>query len=153
VLFTKKSEYALMAISIIAKNNKPKNAQDISSALNIQKPFLSKVLQSLVLSNILMSKKGVNGGFLLAKNPKNITMLDVVNCVEDNNISVFACSSSMNSCIRDIGPNCTIWKSLNLLQKHIEVFLSSLSLYEILDDEHYDKNIAFLKNKINLLKQ
>ncbi len=148
MLFTKKSEYALMAISTIAKNKELKNSHDISQELQIQKPFLSKILQSLVLGKILISKKGVKGGFLLARDVKEITMLDIVNCVEDADVCVFSCSSSIDDCVRGIGSTCTIWKSLNLLQKHIEAFLNSISLFDILDT-NYEIAISTLKKQID----
>ena len=148
MLFTKKSEYALIAIGIIAKSKKLKTSQDISQELQIQKPFLSKILQSLVLGKILISKKGVNGGFLLARDVKDITMLDIVNCVEDANVSVFTCSSSIDDCPRSVGRTCTIWKSLNLLQKHIEAFLNSISILDILNTD-YKIAINTLKQQLN----
>jgi len=52
MLLTKKSEYALLSLVVIAKNNSPINTDDLSAQLNISKSFLAKILQNLARHNI-----------------------------------------------------------------------------------------------------
>src|SRR5262249_3555651 len=44
--------------------------------------YLSKVLQSMVRGGIATSQRGLHGGFLLARKPEAITILEVVNAVD-----------------------------------------------------------------------
>lgn len=58
----------------------------ISSDLGLPAPFLAKILQLLAKRKILSSVKGPNGGFSLQKDPKKITLLDLVNSIDGEEI-------------------------------------------------------------------
>jgi len=78
--------------------------KDISKALNIPTPFLSKIMQVLAKNKILRSVKGPNGGFSLALPPKQIKLMDIVNIIDGSDffnsclIGVAACSSEDEHC-------------------------------------------------------
>jgi Rrf2 family protein len=76
--------YALLAVGYIAKNQGKKTvlSQDISKEYDIPLEYLLKILQQLVRANVLNSKRGPRGGFSLAKPPKRITMLEMVEAVD-----------------------------------------------------------------------
>ncbi len=76
--------YALASAGYIAKNYKdsPVRAASISKEYSISIVYLQKVLQQLVRANILISKKGPRGGFTLARDPKDITMLQIIEAVD-----------------------------------------------------------------------
>jgi Rrf2 family protein len=44
--------------------------------------FLSKILQSLARAGMIASYRGVTGGFVLAKSPEELTMLDIVEAID-----------------------------------------------------------------------
>lgn len=54
----------------------------ISHDLELPPPFLAKILMLLAKHKILTSSKGPHGGFALLKNPKDITLLDIVNTID-----------------------------------------------------------------------
>ncbi len=54
----------------------------ISELLSIPKPTLVKMLYSLSVEGIIETKEGKHGGIRLAKDPKQITVLDVYNAIE-----------------------------------------------------------------------
>ena len=76
--------YALLAVGYIAKNQGKKTvlSQDISKEYDIPLEYLLKILQQLVRANVLNSKRGPRGGFSLAKPPKQITMLEMIEAVD-----------------------------------------------------------------------
>ena len=55
----------------------------ISEMLNIPKPTLVKILQSLTNKGIVETKEGKAGGIRLAKKPSKIKILDVFNAIEE----------------------------------------------------------------------
>jgi Rrf2 family protein len=81
--------YALLAVSYIAQHKSEKIilSQDISKQYDIPLEYLLKILQQLVRANVLHSKRGPRGGFSLAKSPKRITMLDIIEAVEGPMVS------------------------------------------------------------------
>ncbi len=81
---SKSTGYALLAASYIARQ-KDKGvvlSQDIAKEYHIPLEYLLKILQQMVRADILHSKRGPGGGFSLAKHPKKITMLDIIEAVE-----------------------------------------------------------------------
>jgi Rrf2 family protein len=100
----------------------------------ISKSFLAKILQSLAKADILNSYKGVNGGFTLKREPKDIDMLSVMSCVEGKAPAVFECSPSIHDCPSNQAEICSIWPFLNKLQGKIDFFLAELTLADILHD-------------------
>jgi Rrf2 family protein len=58
----------------------------ISRDLDLPAPFLAKILQQLVRHKILNSSKGPHGGFSLLKDPKEITLFEIVKVIEGDDI-------------------------------------------------------------------
>lgn len=84
---TRAASYALQAVVHIAQKIKRKEkgtvaSHDIATELGIPDRFLLKVLKPLVSVQILQSIKGPNGGYSLARPANEITMLEIVECVE-----------------------------------------------------------------------
>ena len=81
---TRASSYALHAVAYMAasKSDKPVASHHIAQARSIPERFLLKVLKPLVSARVLLSIKGPNGGYRLAKPANEITMLDVVEAVD-----------------------------------------------------------------------
>ncbi|NQY21321.1 MAG: Rrf2 family transcriptional regulator [Campylobacteraceae bacterium] len=131
MLLTKKSEYALLSLVSITKSDKPKNVDLLSKELNIPKSFLAKIMQSLAKHNIVISQRGVNGGFTLAKATKDLTILEITTAAEEKIPTVFECSPSIHSCPSDVGNQCTIWPLLSNLQGKVNTFLEELTLEDI----------------------
>lgn len=135
MLITKASEYAILSLIVLSKTETPMDSETLSRELSISKSFLAKILQALAKSGILKSYKGVNGGFTLAKEPKDIDMSSVMLCVEGKAPAVFECAPSIKDCPSDKASMCSIWPFLNKLQGKIDLFLSSLTLADILEED------------------
>jgi len=131
MLLTKKSEYALLSLISIAKSEDPKNVDVLSKELNISKSFLAKIMQNLAKHDLVVSHRGVNGGFALKKTWDEITILEITTAAEEKMPSVFECSPSINDCPSQVGMLCTIWPLLNNLQSKINDFLKELTLKDI----------------------
>ena len=131
MLLTKKSEYALLSLISIAKSEEPKNVDELSRELNISKSFLAKIMQNLAKQGLVISHRGVNGGFSLNKSWEIITILEIVVAAEEKIPSVFECSPSADNCPNQVAMLCTIWPLLNNLQIRINDFLEKLTLKDI----------------------
>ena len=134
MLITRASEYAILSLILLSKADSPQDSETLSTKLAISKSFLAKVLQTLAKNGILKSYKGVNGGFVLAEEPENISMLKVMSAVEGKAPAVFDCSSSVNHCPSSRAHICSIWPFLNKLQGKIDSFLDELTLADLLEE-------------------
>jgi len=84
VIFSKKCEYGIQAVLYLAAREKGTlvSAEEISKVLKIPREFISKILQSLRESGLILSSKGKSGGFTLAKDPSRVKLLDVVAAID-----------------------------------------------------------------------
>ncbi len=134
MLITRASEYAILSLILLSSAKEPMDSETLSKELSIPKSFLAKILQSLAKVGILKSYKGVNGGFVLHKNPAEISMLAVMTSVEGKAPAVFECSPSESNCPSEKADICSIWPFLHKLQGKIDSFLEALTLADILED-------------------
>ena len=84
---TRKTDYALNLLLTLAKQNldKPLTLAKIAKLAKLPKSFLAKIAANLVKAQILVAKEGVDGGYVLAKNPAKITLSQVLLALEDQN--------------------------------------------------------------------
>ena len=78
------ASYAIHALVHMAgrKDNQPLASHLTAREQGIPEQFLLKVLKSLVREGILQSVKGPHGGYRLAKAPKDITLLGIIEAVD-----------------------------------------------------------------------
>ena len=82
-MFSQTAEYALRAIAHLGeKAPSASTTQQIAQATRVPPAYLSKVLQALIRAGIVRSQRGIGGGISLARDPEEITILDVVNAVD-----------------------------------------------------------------------
>ncbi len=82
-MFSQTVEYALRAVVHLADQApEPRTTEQIAKATLVPKAYLSKVLQGLCAAEIVLLKRGIGGGAMLAKTPDQLTILEVVNAVE-----------------------------------------------------------------------
>ena len=88
VLFSKKCEIGLQAVLYLSTEGEGElfNAYEVSKKVKQPKEFVSKVLQILTASGIVGSKKGKNGGFFLARPPKKIHLIEIIEVIDGKKI-------------------------------------------------------------------
>lgn len=85
---SKKAQYGLRAMLKIARNYKTKkilSVKTISEKEGIPFDFLEKIILQLERSGLVAAKKGIQGGYMLKKSPKMISVFDVVLSLEGKN--------------------------------------------------------------------
>ncbi|MBL0687534.1 MAG: Rrf2 family transcriptional regulator [Sulfurospirillum sp.] len=132
MLLTKASEYALLSLIMISQRNTPQDVDTLSTELGISKSFLAKILQSLAKEGILKSYKGAHGGFLLAKEPSEFSLKQIIACAEKKTIKVLECTTVQGYCPKNEEDFCKILPFLNKLQAKIDNVLDNMSLKDII---------------------
>ncbi len=74
--------YAVLALSCLEQSGRPVFAKDIAACTGIPSAYLSKILHSLTRSNLVISKRGFRGGFLLSRSAGAISVMDVAEAIE-----------------------------------------------------------------------
>jgi Rrf2 family protein len=77
--------YGIRAVIYIASREKASGKtgiKTISEALGLPSPYLAKILQQLAKHKILHSAKGPHGGFSMLRDPKKVTLLDIIEIID-----------------------------------------------------------------------
>lgn len=125
MVITRATEYAIRTIIFLAQQPQGEIVlkKDICRTQEVTPAFLTKILQPLIKVGIVSSQRGVGGGFLLAKNPESITMLDLLEA-EEGPLKLNHCLADKGICQRDSHcPAHQVWteaqtEMVKVLKKH-----------------------------------
>jgi Rrf2 family protein len=81
--------YGIRAVVYLVRQGQGKGMagiKQISGDLKLPTPYLAKILQQLVKKKILVSVKGPNGGFAFSRDPKKVTLLDIVSAIDGDEV-------------------------------------------------------------------
>jgi Rrf2 family protein len=80
---TRKADYAIRCVLYLSNDpDRTATVEEISKAMLVPKSFLAKILQQLMKARLVNSSRGVKGGFQLARKPKDIHLLEVIEAIQ-----------------------------------------------------------------------
>jgi len=127
---TNQADYATRAMYCLAKNGQDRlvPTSEIAQKMNISPMFLSRIISLLSLAGLINTQRGARGGVSLAKDPREISLLDIIAAV-DGPVVLRHCHTDSSAC--DRREDCELrpfWDEVNdlLVEK-----LKSISLYEL----------------------
>jgi Rrf2 family protein len=132
---TKKADYGLMALKYLAEHPETPamSAKDLADAYGIPAQLLAKVLQRLTKTGLLRSHAGMNGGYALARDAREISAFEVILAI-DGPFFITSCTKGAKGC--DLTPNCTIKEPLARVNDTIAGVLKSISIQDLSEQEH-----------------
>ncbi|MBT4990064.1 MAG: Rrf2 family transcriptional regulator [Rickettsiales bacterium] len=145
---TAKTNYAIRALIDIAPGDlsSPKSLQKIAKDQNIKLCFLSQIFSELKKGKIVKSVKGPGGGYVLAKEPKDLYLIDVFNAVHES-CNITSCKSD-KSCISANSYKCSSHFFLKDLSNHVTNYLQSVSIANLSEKyNNYLNNIPQYEQK------
>jgi Rrf2 family protein len=88
MLFSRSCQYAIQALVYLATQPAGRHVlcRDIADHLDIPQPYLSKIMQRYVQLGILRSSRGRNGGFMLARRPDSVTLMELIEIDEGEQV-------------------------------------------------------------------
>lgn len=131
---TKKADYGLMALKFLAEHPETPalSAKDIADAYGIPAQLLAKILQRLTKTGLLRSHAGMNGGYALARDARQISAFEVIHAI-DGPLFITSCTKGAKGC--ELTPNCTIKEPLARVNDTIAGVLKSISIFDLADHE------------------
>ena len=73
---------ALLSLALRGDSVSPTSVRDIAERTGLPQPYLEQILLALKGAGIVVSKRGVGGGYVLAREPALITLGDIVSAVD-----------------------------------------------------------------------
>ncbi|MBQ6470650.1 MAG: Rrf2 family transcriptional regulator [Victivallales bacterium] len=110
-----KGRYGLRILIDLATHDstKPRLVRDIAESQQISEKYISRLIIDLRRARLVRSVRGMKGGFFLARSPKEITLLEIIETMEGT-LSIVDCVMAPEKCA--LNTNCTarnIWQRLN----------------------------------------
>ena len=125
-------KYAIRATIYLALNvseNYKIGIKEISKELNIPSPFLSKIMQSLAKQKLLSSTKGPNGGFSLARDADEITLFEIIQIIDGDDLFT-KCLISLRSCSEE-NKQCSLHSKYEIIRKQILEMFKNQTIAEL----------------------
>ena len=126
---TQTAEYALRAVVWLAQHpGEPQTKTQIADATQVPSSYLPKVFQPLVRGGLITGQRGLGGGYTLVKDPKQISMLDVVHEVDP--------IQRIDTCPLDLSTHgtrlCPLHSALNQIILHEEQRLGKTMIADVM---------------------
>ncbi len=126
-MLTKTSKQVISALVELAKLKEGEwlGVGVIAREIKAPQNYLGKMLQNFALKGLVISQKGLGGGFRLARNSAEITLFDVVEPIE--HVSVWSgCALGMKKC-SDTNP-CAVHDEWKTVKDHYLNFLKKTTI-------------------------
>ena len=126
-----KTHYGLMACHILGKNypDNSVSASTLESHISVSGKYLEKIMRMLSSRGIVAANRGANGGYYLAKPPKDITIGEIVRALEDD-MEIIECVKDGGKC--KCCPSSGVWKRL---YAGINNLLDDMNLEQMINGE------------------
>ena len=125
------TDYAMRILVYLALDAGPApvSAATLVKIQKIPKDFAYKILQKLCKAKMVRSYKGPKGGFSLAQEPRQITLLNVMEAIQGP-LMIRPCLLDDDAC--PVRPSCPVSAWLLRLQKGLQTSMQSLTLARII---------------------
>ena len=137
-----KGRYAMCVMLDLAEHYKegPVALKDIASRQNISKKYLEQIVSLLNRPDILKTTRGAQGGYMLAKPPKDYTVADILRMSEGSLAPVPDLEDPSQAASASDSQLLPIWQGL---YDTVNDYLEGITLQDILDRrmESYDYSI------------
>ena len=126
---TKKADYGLIAMRHLAEHAGSSSAKDLADAYGIPQEALAKILQRLAKAGLLRSMHGTRGGYMLARDSRQISALQVISAI-DGPLFMTSCFSNRDCEQTD---RCTVREPLRKVGESIQQVLARLTIHDMSD--------------------
>jgi Rrf2 family nitric oxide-sensitive transcriptional repressor len=129
-MISQTAEYALRAMVFLAMRGSAATTEQIAEVTKVPHHYLSKILQQLGRADLVLSQRGIGGGFTLAHPISETSVLDIVNSVDPLQ-KIETCPLGLES----HGVNlCPLHKRLSDAAASVECAFASSTLAELVQE-------------------
>lgn len=127
---SKLADYGTVVMSHMAREpEKVCSAMEISLAVGLELPTVSKILKSLLRAELVLSQRGVRGGYRLAAPPDGISVARIVDAIEGYPMGLTECSSIPGLCSRESA--CAVRNNWQRVSNIVRTTLENLTLADL----------------------
>ena len=129
IRLTNLADYAVILMCEMSHSDSRLSAQDLAASTGIPVPTVSKILNLLSRGGLLISHRGLKGGFALEKSTQDISVADIIEVI-DGPIAITSCNDA-RSCDCGFDDICSLKPRWQLINGAVRGALQSVSLHEL----------------------
>jgi len=129
---SKKIDYGLVLLSKLCQEGQPASAREIAARYDLPQPMVANILKALAGAGVLVSTRGAQGGYTLARPSEQVSLAEIVEALEGP-FNLVDCVSDTDNCrFTDI---CPTYDPLQVVHRRFQNFMEGLSLAEIVGQQ------------------
>lgn len=137
IRLSKLTDYGILLMTLVARDSEhPRAARDLAEEANLPLPTVSKILKILLAQELLVSHRGVKGGYNLARPAQEITAANVIEAMEGP-IGLTECSSLTGNC--DLLSFCPMRSNWAVISEAMREALQRVTLADLVAPLHVAK--------------
>lgn len=137
-MFTRETDYAFRAVLALASGAERRSATVLARETEVSHAFLRRVLGKLTAYGLVQSTRGRSGGVRLARAARAITLLDVAQAIDPDQITLNRCLRHGGTCSRM--RQCTVHAALDPLQREIQRALARITFDTLVEKQQKQTN-------------
>jgi len=128
----KLTDYGLVLLTYMARAHADSlhAARELAAESRLPLPTVSKILKQLLQSGVLVSSRGVKGGYALAREPREISVSEVITALEGP-IALTECSTDFSG-VCDLEQWCPIKNNQRVINRAVRGALERLTLADLI---------------------
>lgn len=133
----KLTDYGLVLMTCIARSEgvaAQRTARDLASESKLPLSTVSKLLKELLQSGLLLSHRGTKGGYLLARQPHQISVIDIIAAIEGP-MALTECSADISG-LCNLEVSCPIKSNQRVINQAVRGVLEKITLADLVQPLH-----------------
>ena len=131
VRLSKLADYGLLLMTLIARSESfgQRTARDLAVESHLPLATVSKLLKELLQSGLLVSHRGIKGGYLLAREPQEISLTEIIAAIEGP-MALTECSTEVTG-LCNIEAGCPIKSNQRIINQAVRGVLERITLSDL----------------------
>ena len=131
VHFKASVEYGMRAVLYLAEKGSICSSREVADEMSIPRDYLIQLAQLLRNAGIIHARPGKNGGYSLAKDASEISMLDIFNALQNDRLRAERKEAEdASDLLQDITAACSA------VEREMEEYMSSITLQNMIERIH-----------------
>lgn len=124
-------EYGMRAVLYLAEKGSIRSSREVADEMSIPRDYLIQLAQLLRNAGIVHARPGKNGGYSLAKDASEISMLDIFNALQNDRLRAERKEAEdASDLLQDITAACSV------VEREMEEYMSSITLQNMIERIH-----------------
>jgi len=131
-LLSRKADYALLILSYLNEHKTGGTARAVAEQFGLSRAFIANILKQLCQKKLVVSHRGVKGGYALARDAASVTLADLLEAVEEDfRLTVCNNSEHAHDATCEHSANCTVKGPLAEVHARLVGVLRGVSLADV----------------------